>query len=43
MTYLEKLRKRIDESGSNLCVGLDPRPDYIDTEEDLHIPEISVI
>ncbi|MEM7015548.1 MAG: orotidine-5'-phosphate decarboxylase, partial [Verrucomicrobiota bacterium] len=30
MTYLEKLRKRIDESGSNLCVGLDPRPDYID-------------
>ena len=30
MTYLEKLQKRIQESGSHLCVGLDPRPDFID-------------
>lgn len=30
MTYIEKLTRRIEVSGSNLCVGLDPRPDYID-------------
>lgn len=27
MTYAERLQKRIEESGSALCVGLDPRPD----------------
>jgi len=27
MTYAERLQKRIEETGSALCVGLDPRPD----------------
>ncbi len=27
MKYSERLRKRIGEAGSGLCVGLDPRPD----------------
>lgn len=27
MSYREKLQKRIDQSNSRLCVGLDPRPD----------------
>ena len=27
MTYAERLRQRIDETGSALCVGIDPRPD----------------
>ena len=30
MTYREKLQRRIDETGSALCVGLDPRPDLTD-------------
>lgn len=30
MTYREKLSRQIEQSGSNLCVGLDPRPDKID-------------
>ncbi len=29
MRYIEKLQARIASSGSNLCVGLDPRPDLI--------------
>lgn len=28
MRYSEKLQKRLVETGSRLCVGLDPRPDY---------------
>lgn len=31
MTYAERLQKRIDETGSRLCVGLDPRPDLHDS------------
>ena len=27
MRYNEKLQKRLIETGSRLCVGLDPRPD----------------
>ena len=30
MTYSEKLLARITDTGSNLCVGIDPRPDLID-------------
>ncbi len=30
MTYREKLSRQIQVSGSNLCVGLDPRPDQIE-------------
>ncbi len=30
MTYTEKLEARIAAIGSNLCVGIDPRPDQID-------------
>ncbi len=30
MTYREKLSNQIEASGSNLCVGLDPRPDLIE-------------
>ncbi|MEY5013341.1 MAG: orotidine-5-phosphate decarboxylase, partial [Verrucomicrobiota bacterium] len=26
MRYIERLRQRIGETGSRLCVGLDPRP-----------------
>tara|TARA_R110002096_G_scaffold403766_2_gene601302 strand:+ start:7744 stop:8496 length:753 start_codon:yes stop_codon:yes gene_type:complete len=29
MTYREKLSNQIETTGSNLCVGLDPRPDQI--------------
>ena len=29
MRYLQKLSRRIAEVGSNLCIGLDPRPDLI--------------
>jgi len=38
MNYSEKLRQRIAAIGSNLCVGLDPRPDLIegDLEQFLH-------
>lgn len=31
MTYPELLQQRIDETGSALCVGLDPRPDRHDS------------
>lgn len=31
MTYAEKLQERIDQTGSRLCVGLDPRPDLHDS------------
>ena len=27
MTYAERLKSRLDTTGSALCVGLDPRPD----------------
>lgn len=30
MTYTEKLTARIQKTGSNLCVGLDPRAEYIE-------------
>lgn len=30
MTYTEKLAARIAATGSNLCVGIDPRPDQIE-------------
>lgn len=30
MTYSERLKARIAATGSNLCVGIDPRPDQID-------------
>jgi orotidine-5'-phosphate decarboxylase len=30
VTYSEKLNARIAATGSNLCVGIDPRPDQID-------------
>ncbi len=30
MTYAERLQKRIEVTGSALCVGLDPRPDLTD-------------
>tara|TARA_R110000850_G_scaffold62777_6_gene142498 strand:- start:1544 stop:2329 length:786 start_codon:yes stop_codon:yes gene_type:complete len=33
MTYAETLRQRIAETGSALCVGLDPRPDRHDSVE----------
>ena len=29
MTFVEKLNQRIAATGSNLCVGLDPRADLI--------------
>lgn len=29
MRYIEKLAARISKTGSNLCIGLDPRPDLI--------------
>lgn len=29
MRYIEKLAARISQTGSNLCIGLDPRPDLI--------------
>ncbi len=29
MRYIEKLTRRISQTGSNLCIGLDPRPDLI--------------
>ena len=29
MRYTEKLARRIAQTGSNLCIGLDPRPDLI--------------
>lgn len=35
MTYAEKLRQRIDQTGSRLCVGLDPRPDLHDSLADI--------
>ena len=30
MTYPEKLNQRIASTGSNLCVGIDPRPEFIE-------------
>src|SRR5690606_23146235 len=35
MTYAERLQRRIDETGSALCVGLDPRLDRHPTLEEL--------
>ena len=32
MTYAETLQKRIDETGSALCVGIDPRPNRHNSE-----------
>ncbi len=31
MTYAGKLQQRIDQTGSRLCVGIDPRPDLHDS------------
>ena len=38
MTYSERLKSRLETTGSALCVGLDPRPDMTDGGVDA-IPE----
>ena len=40
MTYLEKLSARIQETGSNLCVGLDPRPEQIQGDLETFLREV---
>ena len=40
MTYIEKLTKRITETGSNLCVGLDPRPDLMEGDLAVYLKDV---
>ena len=40
MGYSEKLSARIDEIGSNLCVGIDPRPDLIDGDFETFVRDL---
>ena len=40
MGYSEKLSARIDEVGSNLCVGIDPRSDLIDGDFEVFVRDL---
>ena len=41
MTYTEKLSARITATGSNLCVGIDPRPDQIDGDFETFVRDLA--
>ena len=41
MTYTEKLNARIGATGSNLCVGIDPRPDQIDGDFESFVRDLA--
>ena len=41
MTYTDKLRARIVATGSNLCVGIDPRPDQVDGDFESFVRDLA--